>query len=194
MFRRMPVDELPPWFATLEIGDWPLHILNAERGPIGYIDRCLGVYRVHRDSFWSSATGAWRLDQEIRFFKAIDTHLNREFHEITLARVSERYYQLALARTLPGERVRALCDGLKAVWYRPWSGGIRLSALVGLFLTLLYPRLHRQIKRVRVLGTSLSLSRKKSVRIEGDDLLTDLGGEQAEDLVQVTDAPDSKVR
>ena len=48
MFRNGPEHHpLPDWFYQTRYADWPLHILNAARGDIGYIDEVMGVYQQH---------------------------------------------------------------------------------------------------------------------------------------------------
>ena len=54
MFRNGLFAEFPQWFFQLPMGDWPLHILNAFYGDIGFIDEVMGVYRIHSGSMWSS--------------------------------------------------------------------------------------------------------------------------------------------
>lgn len=54
MFRAGLFGEFPQWFYTMPVADWPLHLLNAQHGEIGYIDEILGVYRRHRGSIWST--------------------------------------------------------------------------------------------------------------------------------------------
>ena len=49
MFRHHPQHHhMPDWFRETTAADWPLHILNATRGDIGYIDDIMGVYQRHR--------------------------------------------------------------------------------------------------------------------------------------------------
>ena len=43
-FRAM---KLPPGFENLYVGDYPLHVLLADKGKIAFINKCMGVYRVH---------------------------------------------------------------------------------------------------------------------------------------------------
>lgn len=38
---------LPSQFEKLRVGDYPLHILLADKGNIGFIDECMGTYRIH---------------------------------------------------------------------------------------------------------------------------------------------------
>jgi glycosyltransferase involved in cell wall biosynthesis len=39
-----------------EIYDWPVNLLIASRGPVGYLDGDYGAYRVHEDGMWSGLT------------------------------------------------------------------------------------------------------------------------------------------
>ena len=45
---------LPDWFAGVGVADYPLHILNALRGGIYYLDEVLADYRVHEGGVWST--------------------------------------------------------------------------------------------------------------------------------------------
>jgi glycosyltransferase involved in cell wall biosynthesis len=48
LFRNDPAFHPPPeWLRQTRYADWPLHILNATRGKIGYLDEVMGVYRRH---------------------------------------------------------------------------------------------------------------------------------------------------
>jgi len=47
MFRRGVVAEWPAWFYGIPLPDWSLHLLHAERGPIGYIPEVTAAYRLH---------------------------------------------------------------------------------------------------------------------------------------------------
>jgi glycosyltransferase involved in cell wall biosynthesis len=39
--------KLPDGFEKLRVGDYPLHILLADIGKVGFINACMGVYRIH---------------------------------------------------------------------------------------------------------------------------------------------------
>jgi glycosyltransferase involved in cell wall biosynthesis len=55
MFRNHLFPEFPEGFYHLKIGDWPLHIMNAQYGNIKYFgDWVSGVYRVHDTGVWSN--------------------------------------------------------------------------------------------------------------------------------------------
>jgi glycosyltransferase involved in cell wall biosynthesis len=53
VFRSRLFDDLPSWFFKCPLGDWPLHVLNAQHGRIGYLDEDMAVYRKHGKGAWS---------------------------------------------------------------------------------------------------------------------------------------------
>lgn len=53
MIRRSAVARLPDWFENAPFGDWPLYIVAAQSGRIGYIDEALSAYRIHPGGFWA---------------------------------------------------------------------------------------------------------------------------------------------
>src|SRR5438094_181413 len=62
MFRRDALGQLPEWYYTMSYGDWPLYILCAQHGKIGYLDEILGVYRIHREGLWSRLDAIQKLE------------------------------------------------------------------------------------------------------------------------------------
>lgn len=53
IYRRGLFGEIPSWFNELAITDWPLHVLNAQYGHIGYIDEVMAAFRLHAGGVWS---------------------------------------------------------------------------------------------------------------------------------------------
>lgn len=53
LFRNHLFDSFPDWYLQAPAGDWPLHVLNAQHGDIGYIDEVMAVYRIHAGGVWS---------------------------------------------------------------------------------------------------------------------------------------------
>lgn len=66
VFRSGLFGDLPPWFFKCPLGDWPLHVLNAQHGRIGYLDQVMGVYRRHAQGAWSPQTQVQNLAQSIQ--------------------------------------------------------------------------------------------------------------------------------
>lgn len=73
-FNRDPLSLIPDGIAP---GDWFIHLLHAETGKIGFIDRTMAVYRRHATGIW---TGAGVSDEwfckygipHIKFFEAVE--------------------------------------------------------------------------------------------------------------------------
>jgi glycosyltransferase involved in cell wall biosynthesis len=51
-------ERIPSWLAEHKIGDYPMHLLHADLGDIGYIDEIMGVYRKHAQGLW------WKHDSQ----------------------------------------------------------------------------------------------------------------------------------
>jgi glycosyltransferase involved in cell wall biosynthesis len=75
MFRRGLFRVVPRWYFTLPLGDWPLHILNAQHGNIGYIDAVMGAYRVHPGGVWATRPLTWRVREAVRVLECVEGYL-----------------------------------------------------------------------------------------------------------------------
>jgi len=74
--------QLPEWFYKLPIGDWPLHILNAQFGKIKYIPEVMSVYRKHENSIWSSRKWIYQLKSIIELYNAVNSHFKNQYKNI----------------------------------------------------------------------------------------------------------------
>ncbi|QDU47033.1 Putative glycosyltransferase EpsE [Symmachiella dynata] len=54
VYRNGLFGNFPDWFLEAGLGDWPLHILNAQHGDIGYLPETMSAYRVHPGGVWTS--------------------------------------------------------------------------------------------------------------------------------------------
>jgi glycosyltransferase involved in cell wall biosynthesis len=54
VFVNECIKNIPTWIIKAPIGDWPLTLLLASKGQIGYIDDIMSVYRVMSIGSWSS--------------------------------------------------------------------------------------------------------------------------------------------
>lgn len=91
MYRNNLVKKLPSWFNLLEIGDWPLHILYAMHGPIGYIDEVMARYRIHNESHFSSRTKITNFLDIIKTQRRLDRGLRYRHHDVICKVVSDTY-------------------------------------------------------------------------------------------------------
>jgi glycosyltransferase involved in cell wall biosynthesis len=52
-YRNNLFGVFPEWYHSLKMGDWPLHILNAQYGKIKYIPQVMAVHRLYKGGTWS---------------------------------------------------------------------------------------------------------------------------------------------
>lgn len=53
LYRNCLPKDLPEFFNSIPVGDYPLHLLMAEHGKIKYFPEKMAVYRVHHGGHWS---------------------------------------------------------------------------------------------------------------------------------------------
>ena len=91
MYRWRFIDGLPDWFRPdLMPGDWYWHLLHAEKGKIGFINKVMSVYRRHKTSVYYLAE-VDRLKhrytvglKELEAFDVVNKHFDRKFETILL--------------------------------------------------------------------------------------------------------------
>jgi glycosyltransferase involved in cell wall biosynthesis len=83
LYRRAMLPELPDWYAGLALGDWPLWVLLAERGPIAYIDEILSAYRVHHGGMWSESASRFQrvedVERVVQVYRVLNEHLGDRY-------------------------------------------------------------------------------------------------------------------
>ena len=72
MYRRAAVAEIPAWYDRFfPVTDWPLHVIYAREGHIGYLDRTLGAYRLHGDGLFSTLGEREKLEANADFYRKL---------------------------------------------------------------------------------------------------------------------------
>jgi glycosyltransferase involved in cell wall biosynthesis len=126
MFRRGLFGDLPEWFTDLAVADWPLHVLNAEHGDIGYIDADMAVYRVHAGGVWAGSLAHYRtrnsVDGLVRIYRLLDRHLGRRFAPEFERRTRSLYLDAARAGYADGRTRDALHWSRAYLSRLPWRG------------------------------------------------------------------------
>ena len=61
MFRRKWLPPLDEHYRNLKLGDWPLFVLLSQRGWIGFIDRAMAHYRIHRHNNWNNRPSDYKI-------------------------------------------------------------------------------------------------------------------------------------
>jgi glycosyltransferase involved in cell wall biosynthesis len=115
MFRNRLFGDFPQWFAGLKFGDWPLHVLNAQYGDVGYLNESMASYRVHSAGAASTAHSDKKKDREniqaiIDCYKTFDAYFDRRYRSIIAANLAQHYCLLAKGYEGAGELLKAfLC-------------------------------------------------------------------------------------
>ena len=76
MFRNHLFDAFPPWFTDVPAGDWPLNVLNAQHGDIGYIDEVMAVQRIHSGGVWSPKPASERRQSVVSILTTLRDNLD----------------------------------------------------------------------------------------------------------------------
>ena len=115
VYRGRIIDRLPEWHSSLPMGDWPLHLLHAEHGAVGYLNELMGVYRQHGTSMWASSGLPERIRRSIKAAGMIDAALDLRYHDIlkaTMTRWSNDLVNAYLREGLPDQAILAIEEAL----------------------------------------------------------------------------------
>ncbi len=78
MTRREHLSDLSTWIANLKLGDWPLCIMLATKGPMGFIPREMSRHRVHNGGSWTSLMPSLREAYVIQMLNRLSKLLRGE--------------------------------------------------------------------------------------------------------------------
>lgn len=90
---------LPGWFSKLSAGDWGLHLLNATKGKIFFMNECMSVYRIHSAGMWSSMTPEQACKKEIEIMDQLNAAFNYEY---------DKYFQEGKAKRIASYNTQLL--------------------------------------------------------------------------------------
>jgi glycosyltransferase involved in cell wall biosynthesis len=118
-YRAGVVPHIPEWHRSLACGDWVLHMLHADRGPIGFLPDVMAVYRSHPNSMMATMPMARRWQEMFTIWEQMDRQLDYQYSP-----------QIAAARRQFVERVAANYEYLQKVERRYRALGLeRLARL-----------------------------------------------------------------
>jgi len=116
MFRNQLFTYIPDWYFRLKMSDYPLHIMNAQHGLIGYIDEVMAVYRVHLGGIWGMKAFEKQLKADIEFFGIMENYLGPEYKEIIDSAIERRFEGLALCFKEKALSTDTIQDGIEEVF------------------------------------------------------------------------------
>lgn len=92
MLRRAALRDVPAGYAEFfPITDWPLYILCAEHGDIGYLPEVMGAYRLHEGGLYSPLSAAEKLHATDRFYRRMND-LTQHRHDGLARRAHRRFF------------------------------------------------------------------------------------------------------
>ncbi len=141
LFRRWASGEVPEWYIDMfPITDWPLHILNAERGQIGYINEVMGVYRYHSRGYYSPMSETRKLEQTLSLFQTMNQNFDYKYNNLVNIGISKYFVEWAEEYLARGDVARARSCFRTSLIGRPINQFIPAKRLLVLMLRLFFPR------------------------------------------------------
>ena len=79
---RKNFSKIPDWFYQCPVGDYPLHLLNAQYGKIKFINEIMGVYRIHQEGIWENEHFSYRIEEWIKMLEILRSKFDRKVNKI----------------------------------------------------------------------------------------------------------------
>jgi glycosyltransferase involved in cell wall biosynthesis len=149
MYRNV-LKTIPEGYSELPIGDWPIHILHAQKGDIGFLAETLARYRVHSSSIFSPLTTLQKTDAVFKALEFVYPLLSKQHRKILGAVLLEYCYRLAsmsLDQQDTGKARRYLARGFRYFPHFGLYNGSRYLYLK-LWFQVFLPRIHTVLFRV----------------------------------------------
>lgn len=110
LFRNKLFNYFPDEFYTSRnMCDWPLNLFNAEHGDIGFIDKCMAVYRTSSsEAAWSSQRLKNILESAIKVNNVFNTYFKYKYNKLFEKKIINYKFQITVDLLRHGE----LKDGL----------------------------------------------------------------------------------
>jgi len=147
LYRNGLLADLPPWFLESNVGDWPLLILNAEHGQIGFIDETMSAYREHTGGLFTGLGRTVILKKILRQYRLFKRVLDKTHRPAVLEGISRFRYEQALHYMYSGQKLRLTASCLGGLFRAPdrrWT-----KKYIGILLQLYAPTIHRVVVRNR---------------------------------------------
>jgi glycosyltransferase involved in cell wall biosynthesis len=140
MFRRGLINEFPAWYDDyFPITDWPLHILNAEQGDIGYINEVMSVYRFHKAGYYSQLTPREKQAQTLKLLHRMNKDFKYQYNRLVKIAISKYFIEWAEEYLKRGEIRTAKACYKTCLTGRPVNEYVSLKHLVRLGRQLYLP-------------------------------------------------------
>lgn len=125
--------ELPEWYASCAVGDYPLWIMLLQHGQAGYMDEILTAYRYHSGGYWSGANEVRQREMSLVTNRELYRNLESRYRPILYRLLASSWWSLAAWQLKYGQKEASKstarnglkeCPGfprLLILAYAPWA-------------------------------------------------------------------------
>ncbi len=130
------------------MGDYPLHLIYALNGKIGYLDELMGVRRIHDKGYWSS------MDEEkkIEYLVKLRQIINKSFETTEYSNIakSSLFYSQYLYELNQQNKISALRYLIKCLILVPGHLSVRDKGYLKIIIEYLFPpKFYQYLKQLR---------------------------------------------
>ena len=130
---RNSVPEIPQWYRSCPVGDYPLWVIALQYGTAAYLDEVLSAYRVHSGGAWSGGSEVARRELSLSCYRSIYQNIDSKYHKAMRKTLAESWWTLAAWKLLAGQKETSRStarEGLKEcprvprlliLSYAPWA-------------------------------------------------------------------------
>ena len=131
MFRANLVGMLPDWYVGMfPLTDWPLYILHAYHGTIGYIDDVMAVYRLHQGGYYAPLDESQKLAATLAFYRTMNVHLGPTYTSTIKIAISRYFFDWTREYIKRGDVDQARWCLRACLSGRPFNRFIPVHALI----------------------------------------------------------------
>jgi hypothetical protein len=74
LYRLEHLRDLPDWFETVPVGDWPMHVLCAQHGEGAFIEEVMAAHRVHAGGRWAGKDSVQQMEVTLETQRVLLEH------------------------------------------------------------------------------------------------------------------------
>lgn len=172
MCRKSVIDDLPDWTLRLKMLDWPLHILSAQQGHIGYLNQTMAAHRMHSGGAYSGLSSVEQQVSCLEMYEALRGRLNLRYEKQIRTKIFRARYALAVAYMEANDLSNARKYSQMCLSERPFSS--YLAEKLKLVVRLRTPRLFKLGHELKSLSHSTK-ARCSSLFSKRKALITEKG-------------------
>ena len=142
VFKNNLFSTFPDWYYEVGVGDFPLHILNASHGEIGFIDESMTVYRKHPGGLYGGQNLLENCERRVQMYlllgdklslnKRVSYHLGVLNQTVNLCRA---YWEAGNGVNAIPFAFKAFFAGFKALIYASYNRKVQTLRQLCIILT-----------------------------------------------------------